>query len=178
MRNFLYIISILFFLSGCANKSLVKLDEVPLQKAKSSSIYVARFEGDPRFVDESTDCFIVKLRELLQAKIIQGEPSRTEGEDIKSGSNISSPDKLIEIAKKNGSEILILGKVLGHKEILGSFFPISDGLIIIRIFDVKTKQQIGLIHRSALLITFSEGRTITNASENAAKDLAKVISGE
>ncbi len=157
---------------------MVKLDEALLQKAKSGGIYVARFEGNPLFVDESTDCFVVELRELLQTKITQGEPSRTEGEDIKNGSNIASPLKLIEIAKQNGAEILILGKVVGHKEILAGFLPVSDGLIIIRIFDVKTKQQIGLIHRSDFLITFSEGRAITNALEKAAKDLAKVISGE
>ena len=159
------------FITGCSNKSLISVDKSALQKIKIKSIYIVRFEGNPNFVDESTDFFVAKIRDLSQLKVIQGESVRAEGYDINSGSNIASQKEAFKAAEKNNADLLILGKVTSHH---------TDGMLngfsTIRIFDTKTNQQIGSIHRpSGLLFAYSEHQTVIEAVERTAKDLAKIL---
>ena len=80
---------ILFGLSGCANPSIVRVNDSEIKKITISKIYIPRFEGNPAFVEESTDLFIAELEPNISGKIVQGSVVRTESTDILSGGNLA-----------------------------------------------------------------------------------------
>ena len=48
-------------LAACANPSIVHVKSQQLESVSQSVIYIPRFEGNPNFVEESTDYFVSLL---------------------------------------------------------------------------------------------------------------------
>jgi hypothetical protein len=158
-------------LTCCANPSITNVDSARAAQASSGSIYVARFEGNPDFVEEATDMFVLGLEQHTGQRVIQGGSNRVEGSDILRGGNIVQANHAIAIARRAGASMLILGKVTSHYT-AGSL----NGFTTVRLFDVATGQRVGTIHRpSGMLVGYSEHQCVMKSAERAAKATAKAI---
>lgn len=156
---------------SCANPSITTIRRESLQAKPGASIYVARFEGNPDFVDDATDMFIAQVRSGTNREIIQGDAVRTEGTDIQHGGNIAARDQAIAAANKAGAGVLIVGKVTSHKT-----ESMMNGFVTVRLFDVATGQALGTVHRpSGLLIGYSEHQAVMAASKRVAKVVTQTL---
>src|SRR4030066_1650905 len=72
MRKFLFLM-FAFSLIGCANPSVVRVKDAELGKLVITKVFVPRFEGNPNFVEESTDLFVTELESRISA---HGHPVR------------------------------------------------------------------------------------------------------
>ena len=168
----LLLLGIAFLFQACSNPSImnVKKEEV-YALSEQSIIYIPRFEGNPDFVEESTDYYIANLEASIPNQIIQGSVLRTESTDINSGGNLPKLQIALEYAKKAKSDILIMGKVTSHKT-MGSL----NGFSTIRIYNVKNGNKIANFHQpSGLLFGYSEHQCVMAAVKNTAKDTANII---
>ena len=166
-----FVTTSVILLSSCANPSITNINSASVSKASSGSIYVARFEGNPDFVEEATDMFVLHLEQQTGQRLIQGESNRVEGSDILRGGNIAQTDQAIAIARRAGASMMILGKVTSHYT-AGSL----NGFTTVRLFDVATGQRIGTVHRpSGMLVGHSEHQCVMKSAERAAKATADSI---
>lgn len=158
-------------LAACANPSVVRVKGDQISAAAIRAIYVPRFEGDPNFVEESTDLFIAELEARISARVIQGSSVRLEGPDIGAGGNIADTDHAIATAKRAGAQAVILGKVTSHHT--GSML---NGFSTVRVIDVNTGNVLASFHRpSGLLIGNSEHHAVMAAVSRTAKDVAGAL---
>ncbi len=160
------------FAYGCANPSIVKINESEVGVLSDQvKIFVPRFEGNPDFVEESTDFFVANLESHISNIITQGSVLRAESTDIKSGGNLAPIEIALESAKNNGADILITGKVTSHKT-----SGMLNGFSTIRIYNVFTGKRIANFHRpSGLLIANSEHQCVMAAVKRTAKDVSELF---
>ncbi len=158
-------------LAGCANPSIVRIKDEKLRNITPKRVYVARFEGDPNYVEESTDYFVATLESSVSVDVVQGTVLRREGDDIWKGSNLVPRDIAVEKAKQANADLLILGKVTSHER--GDMF---NGFSTVRVIDVKTGEIVASFHRpSGMLIAFSVHQTVMAAVERTAEDVASML---
>ena len=165
----LVLISLTVLLSSCANPSITNIQPAALALHSAAPIYIARFEGNPDFVEEATALFVAQLQTKTQHKIIQGDAVRTEGPDILRGGNIPSRQMGIANAKAAGAKLLIVGKVTSHHT-----GGMMNGFVTIHLIDVGTGNLVGTIHRpSRLLIAYSDHQCVLAAAKSVANALGK-----
>lgn len=171
-RRFLWTILALCLAQGCSNPSIVNIDESARGIISSGSIiYVSRFEGDPDYVDAATDFFIAELETGIQNTVIQGSVLRSESADIQGSGNIAPLTLALEAAKANGANVLIVGKVAGHKT-AGTL----NGFSTVRVYEVASGQRIANFHRpSGKLMAYSVHQTIMAAVKRTAADVASMF---
>lgn len=173
MKRFVWgIVLIVFFaLAGCANPSIVRVKDSEIGKLTISKIFVPRFEGNPSFVEESTDFFIAKLEPQISASIVQGSVLRTESTDIIAGGNLAPTDLALTKAKEIGAQVLVMGKVTSH-----STGGMLNGFSTIRVINVANGEILASFHRpSGLLIGYSEHQCVMEAVSRTAEDVAKAL---
>ncbi|MGO1659695.1 MAG: hypothetical protein ACTHYN_13965 [Marinobacter sp.] len=161
------------FLQACANPSIVNVrDTLAAEIPKDAVIYVTRFEGNPNFVEESTDYFTSLLESEINNRIVQGSVLRQESTDIIAGGNLAPVEIALKTARDKNYDILVMGKVTSHKT-MGSL----NGFSTIRIYDVKTGERIANFHRpSGLLMAFSEHQCVMAAVDRTADDTVDMLS--
>lgn len=159
-------------MAACANPSIVSIKPAGVASPMATKIYVPRFEGNPDFVEESTDFFIAKLEPSVSATLIQGSVLRTETTDVISGGNLAPTEIALAKARDAGAQLLIMGKVTSHKT-YGSL----NGFSTVRVINVATGQVIATFHRpSGMLIASSEHQCVMAAVSRTAGDVAKMLS--
>lgn len=171
MRPVVLILIVLFGLAGCANPSIVRVKDSEIRKLTISKVYISRFEGNPQFVEESTDFFVSELEPKLSCSIVQGSVLRAESTDILAGGNLAPTAIALVKAKEVGAQVLILGKVSSHKT-GGSL----NGFSTIRVVNVSNGEILGSFHRpSGLLFAHSEHQCVMAAVSRTAADVAKAL---
>ena len=171
MRKFLFALLAVIALTGFGNPSVVRVKEAEIRKISITKIFIPRFEGNPNFVEESTDLFIAELEPRISAQIIQGSALRTESTDVLAGGNLAPTDLALAKAKEAGAEILVMGKVTSH-----STAGMLNGFSTVRVIDVATGNILASFHRpSGKLIASSEHETVLAAVSRTAKDVAKAL---
>lgn len=167
-------VTILIFLIaviGCANPSVVRVKEAEIRTIDVRKVYVPRFEGNPNFVEESTDLFVSELESRISASIIQGPVLRTEGTDVLAGGNLAPTDLALAEAKKAGAQVLIMGKVTSH-----TTGAMLNGFSTVRVIDVANGQVLASFHRpSGLLVGYSEHHAVMAAVSRTAQDVARAL---
>ena len=158
-------------LFGCANPSIVSVKKEKLEPLSQATIYVPRFEGNPDFVEESTDYFISLIEEKIDNNVIQGSVLRVESTDVLAGGNIAPVELALKKATELGAGLLVLGKVTSHKT-----DTMMNGFSTIRVIDVETGNRVANFHRpSGLLVGYSEHQCVMAAVKRTAKDLSTAI---
>lgn len=171
MRYLTVFLLVIIGLAGCANPSVVRVKDAQIRKIKVQKIFVPRFEGNPEFVEESTDFFVAKLEPLISSSIVQGSVLRAESTDIRSGGNLAPSDIALAKAKTVGAQVLIMGKVTSHNT-----SGMLNGFSTVRVIDVATGEVLASFHRpSGLLIGNSEHQCVMAAVSRTAKDTAKAL---
>lgn len=169
-----YLFAILFILAGvvgCANPSIVRVKDAEIGKLKISKIFVPRFEGNPAFVEESTDFFIAKIEPHISASIVQGSALRAESTDVLSGGNLAPAELALSKAREIGAQVVIMGKVTSHNT--GGML---NGFSTIRVINVANGEILASFHRpSGLLIAYSEHQCVMEAVSQTAEDVAKAL---
>lgn len=159
------------FLTACANPSIVRVAPPDAAQAPITAVYVPRFEGNPDFVEESTDMFIAELEPQISARVIQGSALRIESTDVHSGGNLAPADLAIKAAQEAGAQAVILGKVTSHR---GD--GTLNGFSTIRVLRVPDGKVLASFHRpSGLLFGNSEHQAVMAAVQRTAKDTAKAL---
>ncbi len=171
-RAIIWTFSILLFLQACSNPSIVNVDPNAAQVlSRNSIIYVTRFEGGPDYVDAATDFFVAELESRIGNTVIVGSVVRQESTDVRSGGNIAPLTLALEDAKANGADILITGKVAGHKT-AGTL----NGFSTVHIYEVASGNRIANFHRpSGKLFGYSVHQAIMAAVKRTAKDAAVIF---
>ncbi|WP_431636186.1 hypothetical protein ACQVBX_01765 [Dyella sp. KULCS107] len=172
MRTGLMLVLLLLAgLAGCANPSVVNVNSSAIQALTVNKIYVPRFEGNPEFVEESTDMFIAELEPHISASVVQASALRTESTDIVAGGNLAPTDLAIAKAKAVGAQVLIMGKVTSYNS--GATL---NGFSTVRVIDVNTGKLLASFHRpSGLLIANSAHQAVMAAVKRAAEDVAGAL---
>ncbi|WP_140652893.1 hypothetical protein [Rhodanobacter glycinis] len=169
MRTILVFLAVA--LAGCANPSVVRVDSSAIGSMHITRVYVPRFEGNPEFVEESTDMFIAELEPRIHAKISQGSAIRQESADILAGGNLAPTDAAIAQAKRAGAQVVVLGKVTSYRS--GATL---NGFSTVRVIDVDSGNVLASFHRpSGLLIGYSEHQGVMAAVKRTAEDVAKAL---
>lgn len=157
--------------SACSNPSIVRVEGVQIAAAHIKTVYVPRFEGNPEFVEESTDMFVSALEARTDVNVIQGEALRPEGPDIVAGGNIADRGDAIAAARHAGAQAVILGKVTSHKD--GATL---NGFATVRIIDVSSGNVLASFHRpSGMLFAYSEHQAVLGAVKRVAEDAASAL---
>ena len=170
MRIFVLLVSILA-IAGCANPSVVRVDSVAIGNLSVHRIYVPRFEGNPEFVEESTDLFIAELESRTNVPISQGSAVRRESTDILAGGNLAPAEMAIAQAKRAGAQVVVMGKVTSYRS--GATF---NGFSTVRVISVDDGAVLASFHRpSGLLIGNSEHQAVLAAVKRTAEDVAKAL---
>lgn len=169
-RAFLLVLPYLL-LSACANPSIESVNADAITRTSAKKILVARFEGNPNFVDEATDLFVSELSSKVSLNVAQGGPLRSEGADIASGTNLASPELAVAAGQKAGAGIVIIGKVTSH-----STGGLLNGFSTVRMYDVASGATLASFHRpSGLLVGNSEHQAVLAAVKRTAKDVATAL---
>lgn len=157
---------------ACANPSIVNVNQQAIGVITDESIvFIPRFEGNPDFVEESTDYFVTLLETKIPNTVIQASVIRTESTDIKSGGNIAPLEIALDTAREKGANVLILGKVTSHK---GS--GTLNGFATVRVYDVGTGDRIANFHRpSGLLLANIEHQCVMAAVKRTASDVVNIL---
>lgn len=170
MKTISLLLSCIALLAGCANPSITSIDSSAKQM-KGARVCVTRFEGDPTFVEESTDMFIAELRARAAVNLIQGGSLRTEGTDILAGSNMGDQQAAVQAARRAGAAFVILGKVSSYKT-----DATMNGFTTIHVVRVSDGTIIATIHRpSGLLVGYSEHQAVMASAKRVADALATAI---
>lgn len=160
-----------FLLTGFGNPSVVRIKEDQISRISITRIFVPRFEGNPDFVEESTDLFIAELESRVSASVIQGSALRSESSDVLAGGNLAPTELGLAKAREAGAQILVMGKVTSH-----STNGMLNGFSTVRIIDVSDGAMLASFHRpSGKLIASSEHQTVMAAVSRTAKDVAKAL---
>lgn len=171
MRNFFIALLAVIALTGFGNPSVVRVKDAEIRKITITKVFIPRFEGNPNFVEESTDLFVAELETRISASIIQGAVLRTESTDVLAGGNLAPIEIALAKAKEVDAEILIMGKVTSH-----STAGMLNGFSTVRVIDVATGNILASFHRpSGKIIASSEHETVMAAVARTAKDVAKAI---
>ena len=134
-------------------------------------VFVPRFEGNPEFVEESTDLFVSDLESRIPAKIMQGSALRNESADILSGGNMASADVAIAKARENGADVVIMGKVT-----TSSGAGMFNGFSTVRVINVANGEIVASFHRpSGMLIGNSVHQAVMAAVARTAADVAGAL---
>ncbi|MCH4565110.1 hypothetical protein MKP05_18595 [Halomonas sp. EGI 63088] len=162
----------LILLQACANPSIVNVRERMVSDIPSNAIiFVPRFEGNPIFVEESTDYFVSILESSIDNRIVQGSALRQESTDIASGGNLAPVEIALTVSRERGYDVLVMGKVTSHKT-MGSL----NGFSTVRVYDVGTGDRIANFHRpSGLLVAHSEHQSVMAAVKRTAGDASKLF---
>lgn len=157
--------------TGCANPSVVRVNSAAIGNLSVHRIYVPRFEGNPEFVEESTDLFIAELESRIHVPISQGSAIRPESADILAGGNLAPTEMAIAQAKRAGAQVVVMGKVTSYRS--GATL---NGFSTVRLIDVKSGDVLASFHRpSGLLIGNSEHQGVLSAVKRTAEDVAKAL---
>ena len=172
MRGLLFIALVaIVMVAGCANPSVVRVDKSNVAAAHIARAYVPRFEGDPNFVEESTDLFVAELEGQTSVDIEQGSVLRIESTDVLAGGNLAPTDLAIAAAKQAGAQVVIMGKVTSYQS--GASL---NGFSTVRVIDVATGKVLASFHRpSGLLIGNSQHQAVMAAVKRTADDVAGVL---
>jgi hypothetical protein len=157
--------------SGCANPSINTHKSAYFREHTPKRILVTRFEGNPAFVDESTDYFVSFLESQTDVAVIQSDSLRAEGVDILAGGNIAPLDLGLVEARNKKADLLVLGKVTSHQT-AGSL----NGFCTIRVYDAVSGDRVATFHRpSGLMFGWSEHQCVMKAVKRASKDFQKIL---
>ena len=171
MRTLAISLLIMFGLTSCANPSVVRVKDAEIGKLTVTKVYVPRFEGNPNFVEESTDLFVAELESRISATVIQASVLRTESTDIYSGGNLAPTEIALLKAKEAGAQVLVMGKVTSTNS--GISF---NGFSTVRVIDVHTGLILASFHRpSGLLVGHSVHHAVMAAVSRTADDVAKAL---
>lgn len=171
MRTFMVALTVAFAFTGCANPSVVRVKNDQIGKIAITKVFVPRFEGNPNFVEESTDLFVAELESHISASVIQGSVLRTESTDVLAGGNLAPTELAIAKAKEVGAQVLVMGKVTSHNT--GAML---NGFSTVRVIDVATGSVLASFHRpSGKLMANSEHQTVMAAVSRTADDVAKAL---
>ena len=171
MHKFLIACLVVLGLAGCANPSVVRVKDAEIGKIAISKVFVPRFEGNPNFVEESTDLFVAELESRISATVVQGSVLRTESTDVLAGGNLAPVELAIAKAKEAGAQVLVMGKVTSHNT--GAML---NGFSTVRVIDVATGTVLASFHRpSGKLVANSEHQTVMAAVSRTAEDVAKAL---
>ena len=171
MRALATFLLIIFGLTGCANPSVVYVKDAEIAKLAVKKIFVPRFEGNPEFVEESTDLFLAELQTHVSSSIVQGSVLRAESTDIQSGGNLAPSEIALAKAKEVGAQVLIMGKVTSHHT-----SGMLNGFSTVRVINVENGEVLASFHRpSGLLIANSEHQCVMAAVSRTAEDVAKAL---
>ena len=159
-------------LTGFGNPSVVRVKEAEIKAMNITKVFVPRFEGNPDFVEESTDLFIAELETRISASIVQGSVLRSESTDVLAGGNLAPTELALSKARDAAAEVLIMGKVTSHHT--GAML---NGFATVRVIDVATGNVLASFHRpSGKLMAYSEHQAVMAAVSRTAKDVAKALS--
>jgi len=171
MIRFLPLIVAVALVTGCANPSIERVKADALAKANISTIFVPRFEGNPNFVEESTDFFVTALEARVKVRVIQGGPLRNESDDIRSGSNLVPLEVALAAGRARGADAVIVGKVTSYSNGMT-----LNGFSTVRLISAKDGEVLATFHRpSGLLFGYSEHQGVMAAVNRTAEDIAKVL---
>lgn len=171
MRSIIVALLAIVALTGFGNPSVVRVKEAEIKAMTIARVFVPRFEGNPNFVEESTDLFIAELETRISATIVQGSVLRAESTDVLAGGNLAPTELALEKAREANAEVLIMGKVTSHRT--GAML---NGFSTVRVIDVATGNILASFHRpSGKLIASSEHQTVMAAVARTAKDVAKAL---
>lgn len=171
MRALTALILLVFGLVGCANPSVVRVKSDAIGHLSVSKVFVPRFEGNPEFVEESTDLFIAELEPRISASIVQGSVLRTESTDVLAGGNLAPTDIALAKAKEVGAQVLVMGKVTSYNS--GATL---NGFSTVRVINVATGEILASFHRpSGLLIGNSAHQAVMAAVKRTADDVASAL---
>ena len=164
--------SMVLLLQACSSSSVVNVDPAASQSiAPDSVVYVARFEGPPEYVDAATDFFVAELEGRIANSVVAGTARSQEPMDGYNGGSIAPESLLMQDAKANGADILIMGKVAGHST-TGRLYGFST----VHVFDVGSGKQIANFHRSkGNAAALNVHQAIMAAVERTAEDTASVF---
>jgi hypothetical protein len=169
--KFLLILFVSMTIFGCANPSIVSVKSEKLGAHDGATLFIPRFEGNPDFVEESTDYFVSVLEANNDNSIIQGSVLRQESTDITSGGNLAPMELALKSAKAQGADLLVLGKVTSYSSI-----STLNGFSTIKVIDVETGEKLANFHRpSGILIGYSEHQAVMAAVKRTAEDLAAAL---
>ncbi len=166
------LVFVLLVMSGCtSNPSIENINSQALGQTSAHSVLVARFEGNPEFVDESTSLFVSVLTNASPVNVKEGGPVRTEGIDIVSGTNLPSPEMAAAYGKQNASDIVVIGKVTSHH---------TDGMLngfsTVKVIRTSDGQILATFHEpSGLLVADSEHEAVMAAVKRTAKEVAQIL---
>jgi len=147
--------------------------ESEIAKLTISKVFIPRFEGNPTFVEVSTDLFIANLEPQISAAIVQGSVLRTESTDVLAGGNLAPTELALAKAKSIGAQVLIMGKVTSH--LTGGAL---NGFSTIRVINVENGEVLASFHRpSGLWVAHSEHQCVMKAVSRTADDVAKALLG-
>ncbi len=171
MRNITMLLIIVFSLIGCANPSLVRVKDAEIQNLTITKVFVPRFEGNPNFVEESTDFFIAYLEPRISASVVQGSVLRSESTDIMAGGNLAPTELALAKAREIGAQVLVMGKVTSHHTA-----GMLNGFSTVRVINVENGEVLASFHRpSGKLIANSEHQTVMAAVSRTAEDVADAL---
>ena len=171
MRAFFVALAMAIAVTACANPSVVRVKDAEIGKIAITKVFVPRFEGNPNFVEESTDLFIAELESQISASVVQGSALRAESTDVLAGGNLAPTELAIAKAKEVGAQVLVMGKVTSHKTA-----GMLNGFSTVRVIDVATGSVLASFHRpSGKLIANSEHQTVMAAVSRTADDVAKAL---
>lgn len=171
MRSLLVAWVVALGLVGCANPSVVRVKDAEIGKIAVSTVFVPRFEGNPSFVEESTDLFIAELESRISARVVQASVLRTESTDVVAGGNLAPTELAIAKATEAGAQVLVMGKVTSHNT--GAML---NGFSTVRVIDVATGEVLASFHRpSGKLIANSEHHAVMAAVSRTAEDVARAL---
>lgn len=171
MRVLFAAFAVVLAVAGCANPSVVRVKEAEIGRVAITKVFVPRFEGNPDFVEESTDFFIAELEPRISASVIQGSALRSESTDVLAGGNLAPTELAIAKAKEAGAQVVVMGKVTSHNT--GAML---NGFSTVRVIDVSTGAVLASFHRpSGKLMANSEHQTVMAAVKRTAEDVAKAL---
>jgi len=171
MRALTMLLLIVFGVAGCANPSLVRVKDAEIEKLTVTKIFVPRFEGNPNFVEESTDFFVANLESRISASVVQGSVLRTESTDVLAGGNLAPTEIALAKAREIGAQVLVMGKVTSHHT-----SGMLNGFSTVRVINVANGAILASFHRpSGKLIANSEHQTVMAAVSRTAEDVANAL---
>lgn len=157
-------------LAGCANPSIVNINRANRGAEAIQRVYVPRFEGNPGYVEESTDMFIAELQSRTSAEVIQGDAIRAESSDVLAGGNLAPMDSAIAKAKGAGAQVVIMGKVTSYDS-----HGTLNGFASVHVVNVDSGQIIATIHRPSGLLIGNEHQAVMAAVKRTADDVAGAL---
>ena len=158
-------------LTACGSPSVVRVNSAEIHNSAVQKVYVPRFEGNPNFVEESTDLFVSELESHVSSKIIQGQALRSESPDILAGGNMAPADEAIAKAKQFGADLVIMGKVS-----TSSGAGMFNGYSTVRVIKVSTGEIVASFHRpSGMLVGNSVHQAVMAAVGRTARDVAAAL---